>query len=145
MSKLILRPYQRDAVSATVQHFKTHDTAAVIVLPTGAGKSLVIAELAAIANYKVLVLAHVKELVEQNQKKFELYGLKSSVFSGRTEAKRPAAPKWSLPVSSRLCVTLSNSSSSSAWLLSMNATASVTTAIVSTPPLSKPYSDKTLI
>ena len=91
MSKLILRPYQREAVSATVQHFKTHDSAAVIVLPTGAGKSLVIAELAAIANYKVLVLAHVKELVEQNQKKFELYGLKSSVFSAGLKQKDSSA------------------------------------------------------
>jgi len=91
MSKLTLRPYQRDAVSATVQHFKKHDSAAVIVLPTGAGKSLVIAELAAIANYKVLVLAHVKELVEQNQKKFHLYGLKSSVFSAGLKQKDSSA------------------------------------------------------
>ena len=91
MSKLTLRPYQRDAVRATVEHFKTHDSAAVIVLPTGAGKSLVIAELAAIANYKVLVLAHVKELVEQNQQKFQLYGLKSSIFSAGLKQKDSSA------------------------------------------------------
>lgn len=41
-----LRPYQLDAVNATISYFRQHSTPAVIVLPTGAGKSLVIAELA---------------------------------------------------------------------------------------------------
>jgi ABC-type sugar transport system substrate-binding protein len=43
---------------------------AAIVLPTGAGKSLVIAELARLARGRVLVLAHVKELVAQNHAKY---------------------------------------------------------------------------
>ena len=58
MSKLTLRPYHRDAVAATVSYFRRHSSNALIVLPTGAGKSLVIAELAAIANRRVLELAH---------------------------------------------------------------------------------------
>lgn len=44
-----LRPYQREAVDATVAYFRRHTTPALIVLPTGAGKSLVIAELAKLA------------------------------------------------------------------------------------------------
>ena len=40
-----LRPYQQEAVDATLKHFRQSDDSAVIVLPTGAGKSLVIAEL----------------------------------------------------------------------------------------------------
>ncbi|WP_414673589.1 DEAD/DEAH box helicase family protein, partial [Marinobacter sp. UBA2678] len=36
-----LRPYQREAVDATLNHFRRSDESAVIVLPTGAGKSLV--------------------------------------------------------------------------------------------------------
>lgn len=91
MSKLTLRPYQRDAVSATVNYFRANHTNALIVLPTGAGKSLVIAELAAIANRRVLVLAHVKELVEQNHQKFSLYGLSSSVFSAGLKQKNSKA------------------------------------------------------
>jgi DNA repair protein RadD len=91
MTKLTLRPYQEAAVAATVKYFKQHSTAAVIVLPTGAGKSLVIAQLAALANYRVLVLAHVKELVEQNQQKFELYGLDSSIFSAGLKQKNNAS------------------------------------------------------
>jgi DNA repair protein RadD len=33
-----LRPYQKEAVDATLNHFRHHRTPAVIVLPTGAGK-----------------------------------------------------------------------------------------------------------
>ena len=65
-----LRPYQQDAVNATLSHFRREKTPAVIVLPTGAGKSLVIADLARIAKGRVLVLAHVRELVEQNHAKY---------------------------------------------------------------------------
>ncbi|ENM3765619.1 DEAD/DEAH box helicase [Vibrio cholerae] len=83
-----LRPYQADSVKAVVHYFRQHSTPAVIVLPTGAGKSLVIAELARLARGRVLVLAHVKELVEQNHAKYEGYGLTGAIFSaglGRKE------------------------------------------------------------
>ena len=53
----------------------------MVVLPTGAGKSLVIAELARMARGRVLVLAHVKELVEQNYQKYVSYGLSAGIFS----------------------------------------------------------------
>jgi DNA repair protein RadD len=87
-----LRPYQQDAVKATIHYFRKHHTPAVLALSTGAGKSLIIAELARIAKGRVLVLAHVKELVEQNQQKYESYGLKASIFSaglGRKENELP--------------------------------------------------------
>lgn len=83
-----LRPYQADSVKAVIHYFRKNSTPAVIVLPTGAGKSLVIAELARLARGRVLVLAHVKELVEQNHAKYEGYGLKGAVFAaglGRKE------------------------------------------------------------
>ncbi|EKO3429117.1 DEAD/DEAH box helicase [Vibrio fluvialis] len=83
-----LRPYQADSVKAVIHYFRQHSTPAVIVLPTGAGKSLVIAELARLAKGRVLVLAHVKELVEQNHAKYEGYDLKGAIFSaglGRKE------------------------------------------------------------
>jgi DNA repair protein RadD len=76
-----LRNYQQDAVHSAVKYFKKKREPAVIVLPTGAGKSLVIAELARIANGRVLVLAHVKELVEQNHEKYKSYGLPAGIFS----------------------------------------------------------------
>lgn len=76
-----LRPYQQEAVENTIKYFKRTRDPAVVVLPTGAGKSLVIAELAKIARGRVLVLAHVKELVEQNYQKFKSYGLEAGIFS----------------------------------------------------------------
>lgn len=76
-----LRDYQLTAVDHVVQYFKKKRNPAVVVLPTGAGKSLVIAELARIAKGRVLVLAHVKELVEQNYEKYTSYGLSAGIFS----------------------------------------------------------------
>ncbi len=76
-----LRPYQQQAVDNTLKYFRIKRDPAVIVLPTGAGKSLVIAELARIARGRVLILAHVKELVEQNYEKYKSYGLEAGIFS----------------------------------------------------------------
>lgn len=82
-----LRPYQKEAVDNTINYFKKKRDPAVVVLPTGAGKSLVIAELASIAKGRVLVLAHVKELVEQNHLKYESYGLKAGIYSAGLNKK----------------------------------------------------------
>lgn len=82
-----LRPYQQEAVDATVHYFRKHTQPAVIVLPTGAGKSLVIAELARLARGRVLVLAHVKELVEQNHNKYLAYGLEADIFAAGLNRK----------------------------------------------------------
>lgn len=76
-----LREYQQQAVDNTIRFFQKSRSPAVIVLPTGAGKSLVIAELARIARGRVLVLAHVKELVEQNHQKYQSYGLPAGIYS----------------------------------------------------------------
>lgn len=82
-----LRPYQQEAVDRTLNYFRRQRSPAVIVLPTGAGKSLVIAELAKIAKGRVLVLAHVKELVEQNHLKYESYGLHAGIYSAGLNQK----------------------------------------------------------
>ncbi|MGK0442080.1 MAG: DNA repair protein RadD [Pseudohongiellaceae bacterium] len=87
-----LRPYQQQAVTATIEYFRQTDEAAVIVLPTGAGKSLVIAELARLAKRRILVLAHVKELVEQNHSKYAHYGFKASIFAAGLNQKEADTP-----------------------------------------------------
>lgn len=81
LQKPALRPYQQQAVANVVAHFRQSDDPAVVVLPTGSGKSLVIAELARLARGRVLVLAHVRELVAQNHAKYEAYGLQADIFS----------------------------------------------------------------
>lgn len=67
-----LRDYQTEAVEATWRWLCDRQGNPVIVLPTGAGKSLVIAQLAKDAiefGGRVLILAHRKELLEQNAAK----------------------------------------------------------------------------
>lgn len=85
--KYKLRSYQQEAVDSTLRHFRKWRDPAVIVLPTGAGKSLIIAELARIARGRVLVLAHVKELVEQNHQKFRAYDLEAGIYSAGLNQK----------------------------------------------------------
>lgn len=88
MAHFQLRDYQKEAVDATLTHFRKSNESAVIVLPTGSGKSLVIAELARLAKRKILVLTHVKELVEQNHQKFESYGTKAGIYSAGLKKKQ---------------------------------------------------------
>ncbi|MEP4892525.1 MAG: DEAD/DEAH box helicase [Aliiglaciecola sp.] len=87
----ILRDYQTQAVEACIKHFRHSDDPAVIVLPTGAGKSLVIAELGRLAKGRVICLAHVKELVEQNHQKLLATGSPAGVFSAGLGQKNTTA------------------------------------------------------
>jgi len=60
-----LRDYQKEACRACVDELKAKNSA-LIVLPTGAGKTLVISALVyAIKNKRVLIVSHRKELVDQ--------------------------------------------------------------------------------
>lgn len=83
-----LRPYQKQAVDNTIKHFKKSKSPAVLVLPTGAGKSIIIAELAKLAKGRVLVLTHVKELVEQNHQKYISLDLQAGIFSAGLKKKQ---------------------------------------------------------
>ncbi len=67
---MILRPYQQAALDSVYQHLRTRDDNPCVVIPTGGGKTPIIAQLCRDAverwNGRVLVLAHVKELLEQS-------------------------------------------------------------------------------
>lgn len=63
---LKLRDYQEQAVDRTLTHLTTKTTNPLIVLPTGAGKSVVISELVNRVGVKTLLLAHRAELLKQN-------------------------------------------------------------------------------
>ena len=81
-----LRWYQSDAVLRTWDYLCDQSGNPVIVLPTGAGKSIVVAKLAQDAigfGSQVLVLAHRKELLEQNADKVRrlLPDVKVGLFS----------------------------------------------------------------
>lgn len=75
---LELRPYQREALDALYKYWNEGGGNGLIVLPTGAGKALVIAKLIEelLADYpdmRILNVTHVKELLTQNFK--ELVGI----------------------------------------------------------------------
>lgn len=69
-----LRPYQVEASERAVSHFRTQENNAVIVCPTGCGKSLIVADIAHKMGVPILVFAPSKELVEQNYNKMLSYG-----------------------------------------------------------------------
>lgn len=64
-----LRPYQRQAIDAVYTHLRTRDDNPCVVIPTGGGKTPVIASIChdavSLWDGRVLILAHVKELLEQ--------------------------------------------------------------------------------
>lgn len=68
---LELRPYQESALTDLWQWFTRETGNPLVVLPTGAGKSLVIAEWCKLVfdtdpGARILVIAHVRELIAQN-------------------------------------------------------------------------------
>lgn len=96
-----LRPryYQEDAVASLYTYFGKHTGNPVIAMPTGTGKSVVIAMfLESIFTHfrgqRVVVLTHVKELIEQNHGKLiDLWpAAPAGIYSaglGRKDALRP--------------------------------------------------------
>jgi len=66
-----LRPYQQDAVDSIWGYFRQRDGNPLLALPTGTGKSVIIGDFLRQAfevwpEQRVLILTHVKELLEQN-------------------------------------------------------------------------------
>jgi len=73
---LQLRPYQDQAKVAVYDHLRTRDDHPCVVIPTAGGKTPVMASICKDAitlwNGRVLILAHVKELLEQTADKLRV-------------------------------------------------------------------------
>lgn len=92
-----LRRYQQEAVQAVYRYLREHDDSPVVVIPTGGGKTPVMATICRDAvklwQGRVLVLAHVKELLEQTANKLRevcpevLFGVYSAGL-GRRETRQ---------------------------------------------------------
>lgn len=67
---LHLRDYQQEAVDAVVAEARKGVRRQLVVLPTGAGKTILAAALSEKAHGRVLMLVHRDELVEQSVEKF---------------------------------------------------------------------------
>ena len=71
----VLRSYQKEASDAAVKAFTSKkDSNGLLILPTGAGKSLVIADIAHRLSGPLLILQPSKEILEQNFAKLQSYG-----------------------------------------------------------------------
>ena len=93
-----LRPYQAEAVRSVYQYLENHDDNPCVVTPTASGKSIMIAQIAtdAVCRWRgrVLVLAHVKELLEQNAGKIKALceGIEVGVYSAGLNSRDTDTP-----------------------------------------------------
>lgn len=87
--KYELRDYQQEASDSAVRFFNTKNRRnGILVLPTGAGKSLVIADIASKLTGNVLVFQPSKEILEQNFAKLKSYGVDDcSIYSASFNSK----------------------------------------------------------
>jgi superfamily II DNA or RNA helicase len=100
-----LRPYQTQAIAELAQALIAPASSAVLVLPTGAGKTTVAAELArrmVARGKRVWFVAHLQELVNQARARMELFGLFVGEMSGEAE------PNYGRPVQCCMVQTLGN-------------------------------------
>lgn len=76
------REYQVEAIDAAVTFFKSKEKYnALEILPTGSGKSVVIANIAKQLEGKTIVFQPSKEILEQNFMKFISYGFRAGIYS----------------------------------------------------------------
>ncbi len=93
-----LRSYQQDAITAVYRHLRERDDNPVVVIPTAGGKTPILATICRDAvvrwNGRVLVVSHVKELLEQAVGKLKLVcpelpvGVYSAGLNRRDTAQR---------------------------------------------------------
>lgn len=93
-----LRWYQRDAIDAVYAHLRAREDNPCVVMPTGSGKSPTIAQIARDTTLRwggrCLILAHRKELLEQNADKLRAFepDLDIGIYSAGLSRRDTEAP-----------------------------------------------------
>lgn len=97
-----LRPYQSAALSAVRETYRAGHRSALVVMPTGTGKTVLFAEIARLAKGPVLVLAHRQELVEQARDKIARWcdDVVAVEMAERREFTRPDGTRPKIAVAS---------------------------------------------
>ncbi|MGF1580280.1 MAG: DEAD/DEAH box helicase family protein [Gemmataceae bacterium] len=96
--KFQLRDYQRHAKDKVYEHLRHRDDNPCVVIPTGGGKTPVIASICKDAvekwNGRVLILAHVKELLQQAAEKLQLIcpEVRFGVYSAGLNSRQTSEP-----------------------------------------------------
>lgn len=95
-----LRDYQTAAVNDALDFINNRKKkAGIIVQPTGAGKSLIIANIAKSLKTPVLVLQPSKELLVQNYNKYTSYGETATIYSASHGTKELSKVTFATPLS----------------------------------------------
>ena len=82
------RNYQSESIEVGVNFFQSDTTDnGITILPTGSGKSIVVAGIVSRLEGKTIVLQPSKEILEQNYDKYSKYG-KASIYSASVGEKR---------------------------------------------------------
>jgi len=77
-----LRDYQQEALESVISLSSSGVNSQLIVLPTGSGKTVVMAAVLKHFGVKALVIAHRKELIEQNKNTIEKFcGVKAGIYA----------------------------------------------------------------
>ena len=91
---MILREYQTKTIDMLFQYLNNNAGFPVLNLPTGAGKSVIIASicnevLREYSHARIIVLAHVSELIEQNYRKAIAINknISAGIFSAQLKSK----------------------------------------------------------
>lgn len=83
------RPYQKEAITKAVDYFHSKGKKnAIEVLPTGSGKSVVIANIASELSGRTVIFQPSKEILEQNFAKFISYGYRAGIYSASAGQKK---------------------------------------------------------
>lgn len=94
------REFQKQAVKYGAMHFHQKNTkSGLFILPTGSGKSVVIAKLIKEINVPTLILQPSIEILKQNYKKYTSLGYYAEVFSASLGMKNTGMVMFATPAS----------------------------------------------
>ena len=94
-----LRKYQKKAVKDIINFYNSKNNKRVIsVLPTGSGKSHIIAEVVKLLKVRTIIIQPSKELLEQNYNKYIIYG-NAKIYSASMNSKEIGDVTFVTPLS----------------------------------------------